>query len=109
MNPLRSSLSVLLLVLVGACRTPPERGSTPSPECHPACPGAAQGALSDAGSVLRGETQATPAPADEHAPSTAAYLCPMHPWIGAAQPGRCSLCNMQLVERAKVLEHDHAH
>ena len=107
MNTLRSSLVVLLLLLAGACRAAAERVSAPSPGCHPACPGAQQGALADAGSVLRGEALAQPAP-DGRAPSAAAYLCPMHPWIGAAQPGRCAECNMQLVERAKVLGDGHA-
>jgi hypothetical protein len=110
MHPLRTTLRSLLpvtLALAGACRT-----SIPHPAlsgCHPACPGARESGVADAGSVLRGDAPPAPAPADEsvRAPSTAAYLCPMHPWIGADEPARCSECNMKLVPRADVPEHDH--
>lgn len=97
---------VLAVLLASACRTPAEHTHSPLAACHPACPGARQGELADTGAILRGDAPpaAATAPAAEHAPSAAAYLCPMHPWIGADQPGRCVQCNMQLVERARVLE-----
>jgi uncharacterized membrane protein len=30
-------------------------------------------------------------------PSLAAYVCPMHPWLGAGAPGYCPVCGMRLV------------
>jgi hypothetical protein len=106
--PIRSLL-LATLTLAGACRT-----SVPHPAlsgCHPACPGASETGVADAGTLLRGDAPPAqaPAPVDatERAPSAAAYLCPMHPWIGADEPARCPECNMKLVPRADVLEHDH--
>lgn len=97
------------LALTSACRAT----APPHPElsgCHPACAGARTAAVGDAGASLRGES-ARPAPALQSpaplAPSSAAYLCPMHLHIGSDEPGRCPECNMKLVPRAQALEHDH--
>lgn len=111
--------SVLAVLLASACLTP----SVPHPViagCHPACPGAGQAAVGDAGAILRGaEAQPTPVLASELAsepmlesqaalaPSAAAYLCPMHLHIGSDAPGRCPECGMQLVPRVQALGHDH--
>ena len=110
---LRSTLLLLCLVLAGACRAP----SIPhpaTPGCHPACAGAREAEVHDAGALLRAEgsgagAKGAPAltPASARAPSTAAYLCPMHLHVGSDQPGRCPECNMKLVPRAQALEHDH--
>jgi len=109
-----TSLLVLWLVpwlLAGACRAP----SIPhpaTPGCHPACAGAGEAAVGDAGALLRVEGNGVSgapalAPAAERAPSMAAYLCPMHLHLGSEQPGRCPECRMTLVPRAQALEHDH--
>jgi hypothetical protein len=111
MLTIRPSARVLLLLpaLALACRATP----LPHPEltgCHPACAGARATAIGDAGAQLRG-ADAAPAPAletrAEPAPSSAAWLCPMHLHLGAPEPGRCPECNMKLVPRAHALEHDH--
>jgi hypothetical protein len=73
--------------------------------CHPACPGAEEARIDDAGAALRGEPPREQA--SNPAPSSAAYLCPMHLWIGSDTPGRCPQCNMELVPRAQALEHAH--
>lgn len=47
----------------------------------------------------------------------ALYSCPMHPEVTAAEPGRCSKCNMFLTrpnadhghDHAEGEDHDHAH
>ncbi len=31
-----------------------------------------------------------------HPPPGPPYACPMHPWIGSDQPGKCSICGMDL-------------
>ena len=96
---------LFVALLASACKSSSIPESTRA-GCHPACPGAPQGEIGDPAAVLRGpvpESAAEPA----HTPSTAAYLCPMHPWLGADAPGRCPECGMKLVERALVLEHDH--
>jgi hypothetical protein len=109
MRNLRLFVFVLLPVLALACHTTPP----PHPElagCHPACAGARTAAIGDAGAELRGApTQPTPAleAAAERAPSSAAFLCPMHLHIGSDERGRCSECHMKLVPRAQVLEHGH--
>jgi hypothetical protein len=98
---------LLLLSALGACQAPhvpPTAGSG----CHPACAGAATARVADAGATLRGEAGPTPAlEATTPAPSTLAFLCPMHLYVGADEPGRCPECNMKLVPRAQALEHDH--
>jgi heavy metal-binding protein len=98
-------LWLALSLLAGACRAP----SIPhpaTPGCHPACAGAREGVVGDAGALLRG-AEVSSAPAAERAPSAAAYLCPMHLHLGSDEPGRCPECNMRLVPRAQALEHDH--
>lgn len=97
------------LTLTGACRAT----RPPHPElsgCHPACAGAKTAAIGDAAGELRGtpalQPRSSEAPA-QRAPSSAAYLCPMHLHVGADEPGRCPECNMKLVPRAQALEHDH--
>ena len=108
MLDLRRLSPVLLALLAGACRSSAPAPASARNGCHPACPGAPQAELADAGAILRGsEPRAAEPAAAAHAPSGAAYLCPMHPWIGADAPGRCPECEMKLVERALVLEHDH--
>lgn len=112
MLDLRRFLPLFLFVAlaVGACRSNAPATASARDGCHPACPGARQAELADAGAVLRGSDPRAPEPAaPARAPSTAAYLCPMHPWIGSDAPGRCPECEMKLVERALVLEHDHGH
>lgn len=110
MPPLRSfARSLPLFLSLVACRasTPPHPVLS---GCHPACPGAATARVGDAGASLRGApARSAPelAPVELPAASSAAFLCPMHPEIGSEEPARCPDCNMKLVPRAEVLEHDH--
>ncbi len=108
LRPLSIVLSLSAFVAV-ACHAP-ARAQPELAGCHPACPGAVEAAIGDAGAGLRG-APAQPPPALEAsppAPSALAYLCPMHHHIGSDQPGRCPECGMELVPRAQALEHDHA-
>lgn len=108
-----SSSIVLAGWFAGACRA----SAPPHPEltgCHPACPGGSTAAIGDAGAHLRGESaRAIPTSQPrELAPSSAAYLCPMHLHVGSDEAGRCPECNMKLVPRAEIIspevrEHDH--
>lgn len=101
----------LLVLLVPACAS--AAGTfEPLAANHPANPRAAEAPIEDPAPFLRGETKPPPAAAPaapDGAPappaSTAAYVCPMHPEVGAAEPGTCPKCGMQLVPRAK----EHAH
>jgi hypothetical protein len=100
--------TLLFLSVLGACRAP-HVPATAGSGCHPACAGATTPRVDDAGAELRGAA-ARPLPAldsAEKAPSPLAYLCPMHLHVGADEPGRCPECNMKLVSRDQVLEHDH--
>lgn len=109
MHPPPYLLTLLSLSLLAACQAPhvPESERT---GCHPACPGAGAARVPQAGVGLH-DAHTRPVPAHEmaaeRAPSTAAYLCPMHLHVGAEGPGRCPECNMTLVPRAQALEHDH--
>lgn len=35
----------------------------------------------------------------ENQPALKSYTCPMHPEITTDQPGRCSICGMELIEK----------
>ena len=45
--------------------------------------------------------QTTPTPrtaaSDQASPAAAAYMCPMHPDVMSATPGKCPRCSMELV------------
>lgn len=99
--------TLLVLPLASACQGPPS-GSHAHSGCNAACPGVETAAIVTPGAALRGAMPAEHEPV-EPAPSSAAYLCPMHLHIGSDQPGLCPECHMKLVPRAEVLEHDHAH
>jgi Cu2+-exporting ATPase len=45
-------------------------------------------------------------PHKEHSVSNIIYTCPMHPKVKSKEPGRCSVCGMELI--AKKIESDHA-
>lgn len=105
------SFSFLFLcgALAAGCRTP-SRAPALLQGCHPACPGAPVARVPDVGAALRG---APPSAAPDlravepPAPSEARLLCPMHPEVGADEPGRCPQCGMWLVPRDQVVEHRH--
>lgn len=109
LHPFTRLTCLSLLWLASACRA----AHVPHPEysgCHPACPGAKQASVGDAGAGLRGappQALTQLAVASARAPSTEAYLCPMHLHVGASEPGRCPECKMKLVPRAQALGHDH--
>ncbi len=94
----------LLLLSLSACAS--AAGTfEPLAANHPANPRAAEAPIEDPAPFLRGETKPPPAAAPAPPATTAAYVCPMHPEVGAAEPGTCPKCGMQLVPRAK----EHAH
>jgi len=98
-------LSVLLLSVLAACRSAAAVQAPHAHGCSAACPGVPESAVADAGAVLRGDVPAPRAEPVLPAPSTAAFLCPMHPHVGADEAGaRCPECNMKLRPRAEVLE-----
>jgi membrane fusion protein, copper/silver efflux system len=46
--------------------------------------------------------QPTTAPASQSTTAAAVeYYCPMHPSVVKAEPGKCPICGMNLVKRAK--------
>lgn len=104
--------------------TPPAAPSATSYGCpmHPDVVADQPGRCPKCGMQLRekksGATATAPANAPATAPATAPaaasakeYVCPMHPDVVAAAPGKCPKCKMNLVEKgaAKVGARKHEH
>ncbi len=86
----------LLVVAVAGC----------SPKSDQASPGQSQGAKSTEAAALdsaRGaaaKEAAHAATADSTSRASRVYVCPMHPEVTSASPGKCPKCGMELVEKS---------
>jgi hypothetical protein len=106
-------LSIPLLFSISGCAS--ASGTfAPLDASHPASAEAPEVPIQDPSAVLRAgvdepaRAQAAPAPVPSSAP-LGAYVCPMHPEVSAAAPGRCSKCGMQLVPRAEQATQSEEH
>lgn len=113
---LRPLLTLSIAWLPAACATA-KASFQPLGPSHPASPEAPELPIADPSACLREGDVATeaapavPAPAGAPAAAPGAYVCPMHPEISAAEPGRCSVCGMKLVPRPPQApqEEEHPH
>jgi hypothetical protein len=112
MTRLRKLIPLLIPSFLSACATAGGTFAPLGPE-HPASAQAAELPITDPSAVLGTQSSSLaelPAPdaAVEHAQG--AYVCPMHPEVTAAEPGRCPKCGMKLVPRAEEPQHEeHPH
>ena len=112
MNPLRSLKFLPIAFLVLACATAGGTFAPLGPE-HPASPTAPEVPITDPSLVLRTQADSlaeSPPAAVPGENAQGAYVCPMHPEVTAAEPGRCPKCGMKLVPRAEETQHEeHPH
>jgi hypothetical protein len=73
----------------------------PSPIPHAAVPAASLSPDDFDAAVAVSVAEANKTAHDHHEDEAALYVCPMHPEVTSASPGKCPKCGMTLVKKEK--------
>ena len=87
------ALSALLL----GCAAPSPSPTPAMPGADPSDPAATESAFHAPEHAAATPATPSPPPPPPPAPGQAVYVCPMHPDVTSAEPGRCPRCGMNLV------------